>query len=355
MSEQNYYNKINGSIFGSFLGDAIGFLFEGQKQSFIKDYIKHIESGEIKNYFRGYDNITNGPIHNDNIDKCIWSNKFGQITDDSQLTMLVIENICENDGLFNIKNFGFQIMDLFDNKKIVGYGSTTKKFAENLSRGVNYNYCGVNSTSNGSVMRSDIFGLLFFNKTDDELFKCVEKQSLLTHLNYQSLACSLCVSFTIKYIMNNKIIEDDMLLYYLYTKIRTINIDVANAILNMKNILNYNHNDAYKLVKKYETIKWGNECLSSCSLTTLMWGLYSFLKNKNNFKNCLLSSLKVGGDVDTIGKIACSFSGCYLGIDKLPRSFLTYLHDKKRMDYITIKMKINKLSDLIHKKKVLFE
>lgn len=343
----NYKNKIYGSVFGSFLGDAIGFLFEGHNQSFIKDYIPLIKNYEIINYNRGYNKKLNGPIHKN--EKSEWKMNFGQITDDSQLTLLVIENICKNNGKFNLEEFGHQIKDLFENKKIVGYGKTTEKFTDNLSRNINYKYCGVNSTSNGSVMRSDIFGLIYFNMNDNELFEIVKEQSLLTHLNYKSLASSLCVSFTIKYIMNNKNIEDDMLLYNLYTKIKNINIDVANAILNMKNILNYNEKDAFKMIKEYETIKWSNESLSSCSLTTLLWSLYSFLKNKENFMNCLICCLSVGGDVDTIAKISCSFSGCYLGINKIPKKYLYYLHDKKRYNYNNIIILLDYLINIIKK------
>lgn len=348
----NYNHKIHGSILGSFIGDSIGFLFEGHKQSFIKNYLEKIKNYEIKNYSRGYDGSLNGPIHKDNLNNCKWSFKFGQITDDSQLTFLVIDNILKNNGLFSVKDYGYSILDLFENKHIVGYGSTTKKFTENLSRGVNYKYSGVISNSNGSLMRSDIFGLLFFQKDNDILFDCVEKQSLLTHLNYQTLACCLCSSFTVKYIMNNKNIIDDLLLYDLYLKIKNVNIDVANAILELKNILNYDFQESYNKVKKFETIKWGEEKLSSCALTTLLWALYSFLKNKESFEDCLLTSLMVGGDVDTIAKIACSFSGCYLGVDKLPSKYLISLHDKNKIDYLSIKIKINTLVNLIKENKI---
>lgn len=344
---KNYYHKIQGSILGSFIGDSIGFLFEGHKQSFIKDYIHLVKNYEIKNYFRGYDGNLNGPIHKDKLSLCKWKFDFGQITDDSQLTYLVINNICNNKSLFLIKEFGYSILDLFENKDIVGYGSTTKKFTENLSRGINHKYSGVNSTSNGSVMRSDIFGLIFFNQADEILFNCVKDQSLLTHLNYQSLACSICVAFTIKYIMKNEKIFYDILFYNLYLKIKKVNIDVANAILEMKIIMKCDFKEAYVKIKKYETIKWGAEKLSSCSLTTILWALYSFLKNKDNFLECLTTALKVGGDVDTIAKLACSFSGCYLGINKIPKEYLTFLHDKKKLNYSNIKSKINTLIELI--------
>lgn len=350
---KNYNDKIKGSIFGSIIGDSIGFLFEGHSQTFINNYLEKIKNNEIKKYFRGYNGNLNGPLYN--LEKCQWFYNFGQYTDDSQLSLEIIDNVIKNQGIFNIKDYSFQILDLFENKKIVGYGTTTKSFTENLSRGINYKYCSKNSTSNGSVMRSDVFGLLFFNQNDNVLFDCVKKQSLLTHLNYKTLACSLTVAFTIKYIMLNINIENDMLLYYLYTKIKEINIDVANSILEMKQILENDFNIAFKMIKKYETIKWCNESLSSCSLTTLLWALYSFLKYKNSFEDCLISCLKVGGDVDTIAKIGCSFSGCYLGKEKLPTEYLYDIHDKKRKNYKSIKKDINNLCLLIKDKKINFK
>jgi len=356
MYEKNYKKKIKGSILGSFIGDSIGFLFEGHSQEFIKLYLEKISSGDIINYMRGYSkklNI-NGPIHKENEKICDWNFNFGQYTDDSQLSLLVVDNILKNNGIFNIEYYSKQITKIFNEKKIVGYGSTTKNFVKNINNKISLEFSGIYSTSNGALMRSDIFGLLYFNLDDNILFNCVKKQSFMTHMSNVSIACSLCSAFTIKYIMKNKKIENDMLLYELYTKIKNINIDVSNAILNLKSILLLNFNDAYKEIKKYETIKWGDNCLSSCCITTTMWALYSFLKNKNSFKKCLETSIKVGGDVDTISKISCSFSGCYLGIDKLPKNYINKLHDRKKNVY-DINLKLNKLTELIRLKKISYQ
>ena len=76
-----------------------------------------------------------------------------------------------------------------------------------------------------------------------------------------------------------------------------------------------------------------------------MWALYSFLKNKNSYMDCILHCYRVGGDVDTIAKIAGAYSGCYLGITKI--SDLKYhIHDNNKK-YEQIKNQITKFVGLI--------
>lgn len=354
MSEKNYYRKIKGCIFGGFIGDSIGFLFEGKEQSYINLYLSMIENKNIVKYIRGYSNKLNinGPIEKKYKKMCEWYYNFGQYSDDSQLTFLVIENILKNNGIFNINEYGKQITDMFKNKKIIGNGSTTKEFTKNYSNKINYKFTGVNSTSNGSLMRSDIFGLLFFNSEDNKLFDCVQQQCLMTHYSNLCFSTSLCSAYIIKYIMKNHKIEDDLFLYELYNLVKNINLELSLSLLKMKSILILEWKEAFDEIKKLETIFWDKNKLSSCTLTTLLWAIYSFLKNKDSYENCLLMALKVGGDVDTIAKIACSYSGCYLGIDKLPKIFLEKLHDKNDNNYKNINDKINILSKLIKDNKI---
>ena len=352
----NYNNKIKGSIFGGLIADSIGFLFEGHSQSFIKKYLTRIKNKEIINYVRGYSekiNI-NGPINNKNRLFCKWSYDFGQYTDDSQLSLLIIDNILKNSGKFSIEDYGYQITELFVNEKIVGYGNTTKTFTKNIIGGIKYKYAGHISTSNGSLMRSDIFGILFFNKSNETLIDCIYKQSMMTHLSNLSFVTSLCSAYVIKYIMNNKEIRSDILLSELYSLVKNINIKISKAITEMNNIINLEWKDAFIEIKKYETIVWDKNKLSSCCLTTFLWALYSFLNNKNSFEDCLIMALQVGGDVDTIGKIACSYSGCYLGINNLPKIFLEKIHDNNERNYQIIDSQINKLIEYIKNDKIYY-
>lgn len=342
--EYDYNKKIAGSLLGGFLADSIGFLFEGHSQQYINQFLPLIKDYTISKYCRGYDKTTklNGP--QENTTSCSWFKNFGQYTDDSQLTYAVIETINKNNGLFSYDNYAKEIVKLFNTKKIVGYGSSTVKFVENYNRGMNYQFSGKSgTTSNGSLMRSDIFGLLFFNNKE-LLKKVVLTQSMMTHMSSECAATSLASATVISYLMTHKKFEDDELLYKLYLTVKDINVDVANAILNMKQIIKLDFEEAYRQIKTHQTIDWGSKKLSSCAITTFMWALYSFLTNKNNYMDCIINCYKVGGDVDTIAKIAGAYSGCYLGKQCLPKELLEHLQDgDKKLTDIT-----DNIKQLIH-------
>jgi poly(ADP-ribose) glycohydrolase ARH3 len=55
---------------------------------------------------------------------------------------------------------------------------------------------------------------------------------------------------------------------------------------------------------------------------SLPFALYSFLRHPKSFEECLWCAVLHGGDRDTLGAMACSVSGAYLGIEALPDKWL---------------------------------
>ena len=49
------------------------------------------------------------------------------------------------------------------------------------------------------------------------------------------------------------------------------------------------------------------------------FAIYSFLRNPMSYEDCLFCSILNGGDRDTLGAMACSISGAYLGLEAIPR------------------------------------
>ncbi|HDM78333.1 MAG TPA: hypothetical protein ENG51_18010 [Deltaproteobacteria bacterium] len=65
---------------------------------------------------------------------------------------------------------------------------------------------------------------------------------------------------------------------------------------------------------------------------SMPFSLYSFLKHPTSFKDCLYCAVLHGGDRDTLGAMACSISGAFLGIRSLPVKWLDKLENE---EYIT--------------------
>mgnify|MGYP001590711353 FL=1 len=326
--------KIYGSIYGGYVGDALGFLVEGHSKEYIQQYyIPKVLNGEVFKMGRGYNKKTklNGPIYKKDIDDCEWFYPFGQYTDDSQLSRLVLETISENKGFFNFKKYGTKIAKIFFNKEIIGYGNSTKKAAEKLYNLIDYKFSGTqNALSNGSAMRSDIFGLLF---NDQKLYKVVTNCSMMTHMSARAAAGSMCISSFVNTAFNSdssKKFDIHEFLNNAFVLISNIDKEYAKYLLEFPLILRMNNEDAYKLIQSYDTINWGENKISSGVTSSTLYSIYCFLKNPHCYKDCIIMALSAGGDVDTIAKMAGSISGAFLGIEFIPQEFINKLNDNEK-------------------------
>ena len=335
----NNKDKIFGSIYGGYVGDALGFLVEGHSKEYIENYyIPKICNGEIFKMGRGYNKNTklNGPIYETEINNCEWFYKFGQYTDDSQLSRLVLETIMENNGIFDIRKYGNKIGEIFKNKKIVGYGKSTQAASEKLYHGlIDYKFSGTpNALTNGSAMRSDIFGLLF---NDYELYQVVNTCSMMTHMSARAAAGSLCISSFVNTALNNEKFDKDKFLNNAYNSIINVDREYARYLLELPVFLDMDNDKAYKIIRNYDKIQWGDDKISSGVTSSTLYSIYCFLKNPYCYKSCIIMALKAGGDVDTIAKMAGSISGAFLGIKFIPTEFINRLNDnnnwkKQNMD-----------------------
>jgi poly(ADP-ribose) glycohydrolase ARH3 len=67
---------------------------------------------------------------------------------------------------------------------------------------------------------------------------------------------------------------------------------------------------------------------------SMPFAIYSFLRHRDSFEDCLFCAIMNGGDRDTLGAMACAISGAYLGIDAVPNTWC------ERLEHIEIIVKI---------------
>ena len=59
------------------------------------------------------------------------------------------------------------------------------------------------------------------------------------------------------------------------------------------------------------------------------FAIYSFLSSSGSFRDCLLCAVGHGGDRDTLGAMACSISGAYLGVESIPQDWRERLENRE--------------------------
>jgi ADP-ribosylglycohydrolase len=67
--------------------------------------------------------------------------------------------------------------------------------------------------------------------------------------------------------------------------------------------------------------------------SSVLWALYSFLTNPDNYWEAVCTAIAVGGDVDTTAAMTGAISGARVGLEKLPLRLARLLNDRGSWNY----------------------
>ena len=247
-------NKIAGAIYGFAIGDAMGATTEFMNRKQIK-----------KQYGQVTDIIGGG-----------WLNlEAGKVTDDTQMTICVMDALMDN-----IKTFEECCMDNF----IKWYRMGPKDVGNQCSKGI---FCAMSTghfiekdnaaLGNGSLMRAMPCALI--NRPDLNM-----AQGKLTHNNLE------CSQMILK-----------------YTRL-------------IQNIL-YNNLYTYKIKSILEPSGYIRNTFNN----SLYWA------DKSSFEKAIIGAVNDGGDADTIAAITGSIAGARFGYDAIPQRWIDQLDSEVKI------------------------
>lgn len=281
-------NKIKGLIFGAAIADAIGFVCEYKKRDELEKYVEELFKGELKTLTH-----RTHPI----------DYQFGQYSDDTQFSLLLLHHLMNNQGL-KPEVFFQELKHAYSKGLLVGLGKNTK----NLLSGKSSN---TNNSSNGSLMRSYPIGLFYNNEA--EILLNSEKQSSITHSHKEAILASQCYAISVYLLLNN---QDK----------KTLPLKWAEFFPSM-DWLTYTKKDFIEHLKE-NYARQGWEYVPPGAEVSIKSALYCFYNN-NDYQECLKESLLLGGDTDTVASLSCGLMGLYLGFDEIPHQWRGILVDEE--------------------------
>jgi len=242
----------------------------------------------------------------------------GTWSDDTSLTMCLIENIIESNDEKGLLDKFVKYMEegyWTPNGEMFDIGIATKNAIDRYRSGVQPQECGGNNeydNGNGALMRiSPLVPLLYRNFDVASKEEVIEKICSLTHRHTRSnLACIFYIQFLIMIINNNtkeKSYEGAVNICLNHLKIEKYNIEYAN----FKRIL---ENKIYE----YKKDQIYSDGYVVHSLEAALW---CFFKH-DNYKDIVLEAVNLGGDTDTIASIAGTMAGLYYKMDGIPVEWL---------------------------------
>lgn len=318
--------KTLGLMLGIACGDAVGAPCEMKDSLFCQNFIKNnLEKKDFEGVFRTFEG----------------SFSFGQYTDDTELSICLLDSFIESKGSFCVENCARHICEKINTGQVVGTGSSIKEAVSKMNKGVPWHKAGVPGprAGNGSAMRAAPLALLNFAVED--LIEAAIKQSQITHRDPRSICGSVAVALSAYYALKGFKSSQDLnqkLINHLSPRFPD------NAIVKglSLELFQLEKEEALAIISSYDSsnTKWPG--ISPFVVPTVLWSLYSFLRTPGSYRETIYTAIWPGGDVDTTAAIAGGISGAFVGQKNIPVEWISHLHShedtEKGQDYIRSKV-----------------
>ena len=307
-----------GSLIGQCLGDALGFVVEGEPPEVCREYVEEtLKAGRAGEYGRA-------PF------------PFGQYSDDSQLARELLQSYAEC-GRFDPRDYARRIAMIFVENRIVGRGRATEQAAWRLAAGVPWEESGTPSPSagNGSAMRAGPIGLLFFDDPE-EMVRAAHDQGRITHRDPRCSAGAVAIAGVVALAVRGEEVEAERFLHQLAEWAAPFEGSVADALRQLAEWVFLPPGEAATLVSGIGyNPDYSDEArgISPFVTTSVLWSLYSFLRSPEDYWEIICTAIAVGGDVDTTAAMAGSISGAYLRLDAIPERWASRVTDRGTWGY----------------------
>jgi ADP-ribosylglycohydrolase len=303
---------LTGCLLGQALGDALGFVVEARPyetaRRYVEEYLRAGRAGDLSH-----------PDH-----------PFGQYSDDTQLARELLLSVAEARG-WSAEAFARRVSALFEDGRDVGAGPGTRAAAARLRAGTHWSLAGTPApyAGNGSAMRAGPLGLVFA-ETRAMVVAAVE-QSLVTHLDSRCAAGAVAVAAAVGLAANGRPIRPREFLGSVAALAAAQDESVASAILGLETWAHLAPEAATRwLHAEGLDPAFGEEWqgISSFVTPSLVWGLYSFLRDPDDYWAAVCTAIGAGGDTDTMAAITGAIAGARLGPSALPGSLVQELNDR---------------------------
>jgi ADP-ribosylglycohydrolase len=322
-------DQFSGCLIGQCLGDAAGFVVEGFSpescKRYVEDFLKTDRTGEFGRF----------PF------------PFGQYSDDSQLARELAQSYVTRKK-FDPADYAERIKLSFAEKRIVGFGYSTKEAAKRLAGGITWQESGTPAPSagNGSAMRVAPVGLIFFDDPKS-LIQAAHDQGRITHKDPRCSAGSVAISGAVALALRGKNLDAASFISTLATWISTIEPGFASEVDKLSGWLSMPPEEAVAIIsgtglyaEYIDDDEWKG--VSAFVISSVLWSLYCFLKTPDDYWETICTAISAGGDTDTTAAMAGAISGAYLGISAIPSNLIARLTDRKTWGF-------NELIDLAHR------
>lgn len=239
-------------------------------------------------------------------------------TDDTAMSIGLAESILKNQGKIVSQQLGKTFHENYIKEPDRGYAMGPPTIFSMVERNdVSYVeiaeilFNGEGSFGNGAAMRITPLGLFFHDSTT--LYEEARLSSIVTHTHPLGIDGAAVLAKAISLVTTK-----DSRYYDIRDKRSSLILSLQNFAKTEE--FNLRLNKVKDLFLQKENLEQSENILGSniTAQDSVPFALLAFLENPHNFGECLLQTVLVAEDKDTIGAMVGGLLGSYLGIEKIP-------------------------------------
>ncbi|MBD3197006.1 MAG: hypothetical protein GF317_18275 [Candidatus Lokiarchaeota archaeon] len=305
-------SKFIGGMIGSALGDCIGelaFRYSNRDQ-----LLKEIQNLKIIRY-----------------------------TDDTAMALGIAESLIQTKGIIDTNVLGEIFHKNYNNEPYRGYGSgppiifrIREQTNQSYIRIASSLFGGEGSYGNGASMRITPLGLYYYD--DPEIYQKAENSAIVTHTNALGIEGAALLAKLISIITPKTIDEFNL---------KNQKQNVLNELISFAKTEKYSLKleDVKKLLQEDAHYRGAEKIIGSnvLAFTSVPFSIFCFLKSPLSFSECLLKTVLVSKDRDTVGAMVGGLLGAYHGISSIPVNWIKKLENNDYIEKLAQKLYILKL------------
>ena len=303
MQRESLLPKFLGCLLGVAVGDALGACREGREMA---------RRGEVESLVEKLESLT--------------------YTDDTHMTIGVAESLVESKG-FDGGHMAQTFIKNYEAEPWRGYGPGPPRIFRMIRAGEPW-YSAASklykggSFGNGSAMRVAPVGLLY--STDPARLREIAcESSVLTHSHELGKEGAALEAYAVALAINtpaDREVDREIFIEQLYNFAQ--HPLYRQKIACFKELLG--EEDRARVVS---VLGNGIEALNSVPTA-----IYSFLRQPKSYQDCVLYTISLGGDTDTIAAMAGAISGAHLGVEAIPDRWRARLENRPYIELLAEKL-----------------
>jgi ADP-ribosylglycohydrolase len=306
-------DAVAGSLLGLALGDALGFVVEGEPPAVAAAYVADwIRPGRAAERGRA-------------------GHRFGQYSDDTQLARELLASLLDTGGAWDAAVFAGRIALLFQQGADVGAGPGTRTAALRIAGGTPWTDAGTPApyAGNGASMRAGPLGPLFADRPG-ELRRIVVEQSGVTHRDPRCAAGALAIAGAAAIASTESALVPARLLETLARWIEPVDTGTAEALTSLEPWLALEPLAAAERILGLDPARPSHPQIGFTPFvtTTVAWSLYAFLRSPDDYLESVCTAISAGGDTDTTAAMTGAIAGSRVGSPGLPSALVALLEDR---------------------------